>query len=204
MRYQGKIITWKDDQGFGFITPNSGGPQVFIHIKSLSNQRRRPVGNEIVTYELAVNGKGQPRAEKVAYIGDRTFNQQPVQRGVASLLLSVVFLGCVAVSVLAGKLPSLVLGLYLGVSAVAFVAYAIDKSAAQNNRWRTRESTLHMFSLAGGWPGALFAQRVFRHKSKKQSFQMMFWITVVINCSGLGWLLSHSGSSTLRSILGLP
>jgi cold shock CspA family protein len=34
MRYQGKITTWKDDQGFGFITPNMGGEPVFVHIKA--------------------------------------------------------------------------------------------------------------------------------------------------------------------------
>ena len=49
MRQQGKITKWKDDQGFGFITPDSGGEQVFVHIKSFSNRQRRPIGNEIVT-----------------------------------------------------------------------------------------------------------------------------------------------------------
>jgi uncharacterized membrane protein YsdA (DUF1294 family)/cold shock CspA family protein len=202
MRYQGKITSWKDDQGFGFITPNGGGPQVFVHIKSLSSQRRRPAGNEIVTYELTLNEKGQPRAQKVAFVRDRVPKQGSPGKGTASLLMAVAFLGLVAVAVLAGKLPPLVFGLYLGASAAAFVAYALDKSAARNNRWRTKERTLHMFSLAGGWPGALFAQRVFRHKSKKQSFQIVFWFSVVINCGALGWLLSPAGSNALRTILG--
>lgn len=52
MRYQGKITNWKDDKGFGFITPNGGENQVFVHIKSFANRQRRPVGDEIVTYEL--------------------------------------------------------------------------------------------------------------------------------------------------------
>ncbi|MBU1980413.1 MAG: DUF1294 domain-containing protein, partial [Gammaproteobacteria bacterium] len=76
------------------------------------------------------------------------------------------------------------------------------KGAARNDQWRTPESTLHLFALVGGWPGALAAQRLLRHKSKKQPFQMMFWTTVVLNCSTLAWLYSSSGSVALRSILG--
>jgi cold shock CspA family protein len=70
-RYQGRISAWKDDQGFGFITPNGGGPTVFVHIKSFVRQGIRPSGNEIVTYDLTVNEKGQPRAENVAYVHNR-------------------------------------------------------------------------------------------------------------------------------------
>ena len=96
-------------------------------------------------------------------------------------------------SLVSGKLPLLLFGLTLGMSALAFIAYAVDKSAARNNRWRIKESTLHLLSLFGGWPGALLAQLVVRHKSKKQSFQSAFWLTVVVNCGAVGWLLSSVG-----------
>jgi len=38
---QGKITNWKDDRGFGFITPNGGGELVFLHVSSLTNRQRR-------------------------------------------------------------------------------------------------------------------------------------------------------------------
>ncbi len=50
-----------------------------------------------------------------------------------------------------------------------------------NCRWRTNEQTLHLCSLFGGWPGALIAQRLFHHKSKKLSFQTLFWLIVVVH-----------------------
>lgn len=47
---------------------------------------------------------------------------------------------------------------------------------------------LHLLALIGGWPGALIAQRVFRHKSRKPSFRIVFLFTVVVNCAALLWL----------------
>ncbi|MDN3555530.1 cold shock and DUF1294 domain-containing protein [Halomonas maura] len=204
MRSQGKITNWKDDKGFGFITPSGGGQQVFVHIKSFLNRQRRPVGNEIVTYELRADAKGRARAEQVAFAGEHPpLSATSSGRGNVSLLWAAVFLIFVAVSAFAGKLPFSVLGLYVIASTVTFVAYALDKSAARNDRWRTQESTLHFFSLAGGWPGALVGQKLLRHKSKKPSFQVVFWATVIFNCGALGWLLSSpAGAAALRSILG--
>ena len=78
-----------------------------------------------------------------------------------------------------------ILFLYIAASVAAFVAYGVDKSAAQSGRWRTPERTLHVLSLIGGWPGALIAQRVFRHKSRKQPFRAAFYFSAVLNCMAL-------------------
>ena len=104
-------------------------------------------------------------------------------------------------SVFTGKLPLIIAGLYLVMSFIAFVAYAIDKSAAQNGRWRTRESTLHMFSLVGGWPGAFFAQRKLHHKSSKEEFKTVYWVTVLVNLGGLCWLYTDQGTSFLSNVI---
>ena len=56
MRYQGKISDWKDDRGFGFITPNGGGAKVFVHVSAFRKGEARPVENDLVTYELARAG----------------------------------------------------------------------------------------------------------------------------------------------------
>lgn len=202
MRHSGRITTWKDEQGFGFITSDSGGEQVFVHVKSFLNRQRRPVGSEVVTYQLNKDAKGRARAENVTLAGDRSPIAISSAIGPALLTLAALFLMFVAASVFAGKLPLAILGLYLGASAVAFLAYALDKSAARSDRWRTKESTLHLFALVGGWPGALAAQRLLRHKSRKLSFQVLFWATVLLNCGALGWLFSPAGSAALRHILG--
>jgi uncharacterized membrane protein YsdA (DUF1294 family) len=79
---------------------------------------------------------------------------------------------------------------YALLSAVAFILYARDKSAARANRRRVPERTLHLVALAGGWPGALVAQRVFRHKTRKRPFRLRFLATVVLNSAVLLWLLA--------------
>jgi len=83
----------------------------------------------------------------------------------------------------------LVLGVCAVMSAVTFAVYGLDKVAARAGRWRTPEATLHLLALLGGWPGAFVAQRVFRHKTRKQPFVAIFWGTVVANCVALYWLL---------------
>lgn len=82
--------------------------------------------------------------------------------------------------------------LYLTASVASVIVYAIDKAAAREGRRRTAETTLHLLAVIGGWPGALVAQRIFRHKSRKPSFQTAFRITVVLNCALLAWVWSAS------------
>jgi cold shock CspA family protein len=69
MRYQGKITDWKDDRGFGFITPSGGGQPVFVHISAFRKGQGRPTGNELVTYELLNDPKKGFRAQNVVFFG---------------------------------------------------------------------------------------------------------------------------------------
>jgi uncharacterized membrane protein YsdA (DUF1294 family)/cold shock CspA family protein len=201
MRHQGKITTWKDDKGFGFITPNGGGEAVFLHVSSLANRQRRPEGNEFVSYELATDAKGRPQAKAVAFVGERAEGRAAPGRSALPPLFAAGFFVLLGVLAWLGWLPLAVLGLYAAASVVAFLAYGHDKSAAVRDVWRVKENTLHLFSLLGGWPGALAAQRLFRHKSSKASFQTTYWITVMLNCAALAWLLSPYGAQTLQAML---
>ncbi len=203
MRYQGKVKNWKDDQGFGFVTPNGGGQKAFVHIKAFSNSSYRPAEGDIITYELATDERGRFFAKNIRFaVGAATSNTSNKSSSLGTSF-AIIFGLLFALSALLGRLPLEIVGLYLASSIFTFLAYAIDKSAAQNDRWRTKESTLHLFGLVGGWPGALLAQKTLRHKSKKQEFQTVFWVTVIANCFTLGWLLvTKSGSTFLSSILG--
>jgi uncharacterized membrane protein YsdA (DUF1294 family)/cold shock CspA family protein len=201
MRHQGKITDWKDVRGFGFITPESGGKKIFVYIKSFVNRQRRPVVNEIVTYDLKTDAKGRIQAESVAFLGERVLKSTSFRLDNFYLILALTFLVFISGLVFVGKVPFIVLGFYFVVSTVNFFVYAFDKSAAIHDNWRTGEGSLLFFGLIGGWPGALAAQRLLRHKTRKQSFQVAFWVTVALNCGALGWWLSSSDAKALHSVL---
>lgn len=122
-------------------------------------------------------------------------------RGTLLLLFAMTFLAYVTIAMLAGQLPELVFWSYWLASAMTFIVYRRDKSAAIRYQSRTPEKTLHLLALVGGWPGAILAQRLFRHKSKKLSFQIIFWATVMLNCLALAWLLSSKGTTLIDLIV---
>lgn len=69
----------------------------------------------------------------------------------------------------------------LVMSIICFAAYGLDKQLAVNGSRRVPEGTLHLLALLGGWPGAMLGQRHFRHKTKKLSFLIEFWLVVVLH-----------------------
>ena len=66
----------------------------------------------------------------------------------------------------------------LVMSFITFVAFAIDKRRAINGSWRTRESTLHLMELLGGWPGAVVAMMVIRHKTKDARYRTIHHLII--------------------------
>ena len=86
--------------------------------------------------------------------------------------------------------------LYAGASALCFAFYAIDKSAARAGRGRISESMLLSLGFVGGWPGAIVAQQLFRHKTAKRAFRIRFWLSVVANIALFAWMTIAARSPT--------
>lgn len=195
----GTIVSWKSEKGFGFIAPEDGGKEIFVHIKALGSNARQPEPGTKVTYIEASDNQGRLRAERVELVGAGLKFGSPTK----ALLMAVAFLFAVAWTVVAGLLPVLFLWFYLGSSVLAFAIYGLDKRAAKSGQRRTPESTLHLLSLLGGWPGAMYAQQLFRHKSVKQPFRTVYWITVVINIGWFCYLVSGHGEWLVYRIVAV-
>lgn len=106
-------------------------------------------------------------------------------RAMLALAASGMLLACAVV----GWIPAWLACWILVASACSFALYWRDKRAAQHAGRRTPERTLQLLSFAGGWPGALLAQALLRHKNRKASFQQAFWLCVVANIGALLVLL---------------
>ena len=123
--------------------------------------------------------KGSSRKRSFPVRGRRLF---------PALLVGVVFFIGLAILAPVSKWRWFV-GFYALMSAISFSLYGLDKRSSTRGGWRTSEARLHLIELLGGWPGALLAQRVFRHKTRKMSFLVVFYLATAVNLAVLGWLL---------------
>ena len=201
MRMKGKIASWNDEKGYGFISPLAGGDRTFVQIRAFANRARRPMVGDVVTYRVSADARGRPRAEEATIAGVSRSLKPGQPSGFFSHLLASGFLLVVAGAVWVSAIPMPILLVYLVFSLATFAAYALDKSAAEQGNWRTSESTLHLLALAGGWPGALIAQSRLRHKTRKQPFRAVFWATVVMNCAAFAWLFTAEGANAWRTLV---
>lgn len=202
LQLQGRITSWDDDKGFGFITPASGDKRVFVHIKAFKNRRQRPQVNQQVTYSLSKDKQGRTCAAEVHYVGKQPANPKRRMSQAAGIIFVVLFFAALGVmTFLMQLIPPFIIALYAAASVITFITYAVDKSAAQKGHWRTSEATLHSMSLLGGWPGALIAQQTLRHKSQKEEFQGMYKFTVILNVAATIWLLTPRGPELTMAFL---
>jgi uncharacterized membrane protein YsdA (DUF1294 family)/cold shock CspA family protein len=196
MRFEGTLKSWTDDRGFGFIEPDQGGAEVFVHIKTIVNLQGRPQVGQRFSFEIELGPQGKKRAAKVLPLRASrpigTHRNSPTQWGTATLFALPSFLLLYVVVAAIWRPPAVVALYYLLVSIVTFAAYALDKAAAARRDQRTPEKVLHLFSLVGGWPGALLAQQFLRHKSAKIEFRSTFWFTVVLNVAAFLMVCSPS------------
>lgn len=172
-RNTGRIIEWDANKGFGFL--HDGTNRIFIHYRDFAEHRKTPARGDIVAFTVGQDVTGRTCAKEAVItsaagrLGLRDFFL------LALLLIAPAF----AIHRLAELFPPLVLIIASTIlSAVTYGIYAWDKHQALNNGWRISESTLHLLSFTGGWPGAFLAQRHLRHKTAKLSFRLIFWLTV--------------------------
>ena len=181
VRETGTVRTWNADRGFGFVS-RPDGTDLFLHVKAFPRGSADPVVGEEITYQIEPQEDGRLRAAQARHAGEAYV---PPMRPTSPILGAVAILAFAAIYLLVelgwGPVPLWVLFVYLGVSAIAFGAYAIDKAAARSGDRRVAETSLILLGMLGGWPGAILAQQLLRHKTAKPSFRAVFWASVLIN-----------------------
>jgi len=145
---------------------------------------------------------GRECANQARFIDEHrgTLSKPSKRRSPLGLLLILGFSVLIGIALFQQMLPYQMAVFYLIISGFTFIAYGLDKSAARKGKWRTKESTLQLMALIGGWPGALLAQRWLRHKSQKMSFRITLWLMIAVNNSVLLWFLSSKGQTLLHQV----
>ena len=127
MRFTGKLKSWTEDRGFGFITPTEGGQDIFVHVSEYP-RGRTPILNEMLSFEVALNPQGKKKAVKVrgaettsantrsdSFAHVRRDSSRPrLSRGASTggllrritVLALIVFVGWAGYQHYAGRLPS--------------------------------------------------------------------------------------------------
>jgi uncharacterized membrane protein YsdA (DUF1294 family)/cold shock CspA family protein len=193
----GTLKTWKDHRGFGFIRPKQGGEDIFLHISEIKDSTRRPQVSDIIYYYQGVNKEGKMCARNAFIAGARrkAISQETyhkvVHNNISSFLL-YRFIPLLILPVL-GSIHFFIavfnpipIGLYPLMGWLAYLLYAHDKTCAQKGKRRVPERNLHLIEILGGWTGGLLAQKLLRHKSKKRSYQIEFWL--IVTAHQIGWL----------------
>lgn len=208
-RCTGTITSWNDARGFGFIQADQGGPEIFAHIQDFPTGRGRPQAGQRVRFAVEAGRAGKQRASNIVLVSaaraprvsaPRAARQAPPREtpepwSTASALAIPAFALVYAAVATLWHVPAWVAALYGAASLLCFGAYALDKSAATAGRRRTPERTLLLLGLVGGWPGALLAQQLLRHKTRKTRFRVAFWATVALNVLAFVALLAPLGQA---------
>ena len=200
MERLGKLVEWNDARGYGFIVAvDAPGQRYFLHVHEYRRMGRRPEVGELLRFvpERQADGRWRAvdvaRAVSVAHRQVRAAAGRQRDRGAPSSRLLPLLLamlgGLLAWAAWRDRLPALLPAGLLAVNAVTFIAYWIDKRAAQAQLRRTPEATLHLLELLGGWPAAWLAQRVLRHKSRKERYQLTFLAAALVNLAAIALLL---------------
>jgi uncharacterized membrane protein YsdA (DUF1294 family) len=192
-RFFGTLTRWDDESSSGVLTAPDGSETV-VHISEMPKGTRRPLPGGYYSFtryrqtpskrgEAARWGARWVRPDLVPQRAAARPNMAPRVRwqGVVMVLAIDAVVAAAFVPLIKAGLPIWVPAIYAVASLVAFVLYRSDKRRARFGGQRVSEATLQCWALIGGWPGALLAQQVFRHKTRKVSFQVGFWFCVVVN-----------------------
>jgi len=176
---QGYIIHFNKEKGYGFIDSDEHEENIFVHISEVTNADTLEQGQE-VTFQIERTAKGLSAVLVKAGVKQRS---PYLIFGVVSSLITLAIFAYAT-----QQLPTL-LAYLVAVNITTFLLYGYDKFISKGERLRVPELNLQALALLGGSPAALLAQKFFRHKTIKESFQIVYWVTVAIQVGVVIFLL---------------
>lgn len=168
---EGIVVKFDTKKGFGFIRTPTHSKDIFVHIREVDNQQALSVGQK-VTFSTKQTAKG---LASINVVPGKKRSSPFLQYGIAAVLVTLL-----TTAALVSQGQHIILAYILAINVCTFLFYGYDKIIAGSSILRVPEWILHGLSIAGGSPSGLIAQKVFRHKTIKGSFQLAYWGIVVV------------------------
>jgi uncharacterized membrane protein YsdA (DUF1294 family)/cold shock CspA family protein len=185
---RGVVVKFDAGKGYGFIRPTNGSGDardVFVHVHDVDGRRKLVPGQNVRYYVTRTDkGVAAVKVRPGSALGTPYIKYSIIGFGAALILLLVA--GILLNTALS---PGLWLALWVAALSIASLGvYGYDKAQAQSGGTRVPEVVLHALSAAGGSPGSFVAMRLFRHKTAKRNFQIVFWLIAAVQVTLLAWV----------------
>ena len=177
---QGYIVNFNKQKGYGFIRSGEQKEDIFVHISKVKNSKTLEQGQE-VTFNIQKTNRGLSAINVEAGAKQRS---PYLIFGLISLLLVT------ATYLYLSQKTHFILAYLIAINIATFLIYGYDKFISSSDKLRVPELILQILALLGGSPSALMAQKFFRHKTIKSSFQLVYWGIVLMQVGILMWIYS--------------
>jgi len=176
IKAKGVVVKFDEPHGFGFIRSRDFPKDVFVHVQNIPDRETLAVGQKVM-FDTKQTRKGLLAINVIP--GGKSISPHAIF-GILGIL-GTGLLTCI--SYYQGL--NIVWSYFLSINILTFFFYGYDKKFSWTSYFRIPESILHGLAICGAAPGGLVGQMFFRHKTLKQSFQIVYWVIVIVQMIAL-------------------
>ncbi len=178
---EGFVVKFDEERGFGFIRSKAASEDIFVHIREIRGQQNLVPGQN-VSFNTKQTDRGVT-AMKVIPVKKRTSPYYLYGSIALFIVATIAFL-------LIYKGLHFIPSYLIAINLTTFLFYGYDKLIAGKTFFlRVPEWILHSLAIFGGSPTGLIAQKLFHHKTIKRSFQLVYWLIVIVQLAIIGWFV---------------
>lgn len=178
---RGIVVKYNPEKGYGFIRSPECHEDLFVHISEVRNVPFLVEGQK-VDFLMKETPKGLAALNVIA--GRKVLPPR--------FTFGMLALGSVLLLMLLFYWMHPLIGYFIAINLTTFLLYGYDKKISSTEKVRVPERTLHKLALLGGSPAGLLAQRFFRHKTLKGSFQMIYWVIVLVQVGLISFVIQQA------------
>jgi len=178
--YEGFVVYYNKEKRYGFIDSKNHDKNIFVHFSKIENAKELSQGQK-VKFKIKERAKGLSAINVIA--GEKQYSPYLIFGVISALSISIIFY-----LLYFSQQINPLLGYFIAINVTTFMLYGYDKFISAGERLRVPEYNLHALALLGGSPAGLSAQKFFRHKTIKSSFQIIYWLIVFVQIGLLYWL----------------